>query len=213
MKIRVLIADDHAMIRDGLAALLKGDERIEVAGFASDGREAVRLARDLAPDVVLMDFAMPGMNGVEALREIQERAPDSRVLILSMFSSLEHVQQAFNAGAGGYLLKESAGSELRRAIEHVHTGRRYLSRQLEAHASAVLARGTQRTPLETLSRRERQILQLVVEGRSSADIGATLHLSAKTVETYRSRLMQKLGVDGVAALVKFAIAHGLTPPA
>ena len=212
MKIRVLIADDHAMIRDGLVALLKGDARIEVVGAAADGREAVRLARELAPAVVIMDIAMPGMNGVEALREILERSPDTRVLILSMFSSLEHVQQAFNAGASGYLLKESAGAELRGAIEQVDAGRRYLSRQLEAHASTILTRGAQRTPLESLSRRERQILQLVVEGRSSAEIGATLHLSAKTVETYRSRLMQKLGVDGVAALVKFAVAHGLTPP-
>ena len=212
MKIRVLIADDHAMIRDGLVALLNGDARIEVVGAAADGREAVRLARELAPAVVIMDIAMPGMNGVEALREILERSPDTRVLILSMFSSLEHVQQAFNAGASGYLLKESAGAELRGAIEQVDAGRRYLSRQLEAHASTILTRGAQRTPLESLSRRERQILQLVVEGRSSAEIGATLHLSAKTVETYRSRLMQKLGVDGVAALVKFAVAHGLTPP-
>jgi DNA-binding NarL/FixJ family response regulator len=212
MKIRVLIADDHAMIRDGLVALLKGDARVEVVGAAADGREAVRLARELAPAVVIMDIAMPGMNGVEALREIQERSPDTRVLILSMFSSLEHVQQAFNAGASGYLLKESAGAELRGAIEQVDAGRRYLSRQLEAHASTILTRGAQRTPLESLSRRERQILQLVVEGRSSAEIGVTLHLSAKTVETYRSRLMQKLGVDGVAALVKFAVAHGLTPP-
>ena len=139
-------------------------------------------------------------------------APDARVLILSMFSTLEHVQQAFNAGASGYLLKEAAGTELKGAIEQVHSGRRYLSRQIEAHASALLARGSKPTPLESLSRRERQILQLVVEGRSSAEIGAALHLSAKTVETYRSRMMQKLGVDGVPALVKFAIAHGVTPP-
>jgi DNA-binding NarL/FixJ family response regulator len=212
MKIRVLIADDHAMIRDGLAALLRDEERVEVVGTAADGREALRLARELRPDVVVMDIAMPEMNGVEALRELRAASPDARVLILSMFSTLEHVQQAFSAGAGGYLLKESAGAELKTAVEQVHSGRRYLSRQIEAHASVLLARGAQRTPLESLSRRERQILQLVVEGRSSTEIGQTLHLSAKTVETYRSRLMQKLGVDGVPALVKFAIAHGLTPP-
>jgi DNA-binding NarL/FixJ family response regulator len=212
MKIRVLIADDHAMIRDGLGALLRDDPRIEVVGTAADGREALRRARELVPDVVIMDIAMPEMNGVEALRELRAGARDVRVLILSMFSTLEHVQQAFNAGASGYLLKESAGAELKNAIEQVHSGRRYLSRQIEAHASALLARGAQHTPLESLSRRERQILQLVVEGRSSTEIGKTLHLSAKTVETYRSRLMQKLGVEGVPALVKFAIAHGITPP-
>jgi DNA-binding NarL/FixJ family response regulator len=213
MKIRVLIADDHAMIRDGLAALLRGDERIEIAGTAADGREALRLARELRPDVIVMDIAMPELNGVEAMRELHARSPEARVLILSMFSTLEHVQQAFNAGASGYLLKESAGAELKNAIEQVHSGRRYLSRELERHASALLARGAARTPLESLSRRERQILQLVVEGKSSSEIGVVLHLSAKTVETYRSRMMQKLGLDGVPALVKFAIAHGITPPA
>jgi DNA-binding NarL/FixJ family response regulator len=212
MKIRILIADDHAMIRDGLEALLRGDERIEVVGLAADGREAVRLVRELRPDVAIMDIAMPEMNGIEALRELQSRAADTRVLILSMFSTLEYVQQAFNAGASGFLLKESAGSELKEAIERVHGGRRYLSRRLGSQASALLSRGPQRTPLESLSRRERQILQLVVEGKSSTEIGQALHLSAKTVETYRSRLMHKLGVDGVPALVKFAIAHGLTPP-
>jgi DNA-binding NarL/FixJ family response regulator len=212
MKIRVLIADDHAIIRDGLAALLSSDASIEVAGTAANGRDALRLAREVRPDVVVMDIAMPEMNGVEALRELQERLPQVRVLILSMFSTLEHVQQAFNAGASGYLLKESAGVELREAIAQVHSGRRYLSRQLEAHAGALLARSAQRTPLESLSRRERQILQLVVEGKSSSEIAAALHLSAKTVETYRSRMMQKLGVEGVPALVKFALAHGITPP-
>jgi len=213
VKIRVLIADDHAIIRDGLAALLAADARIEVIATAADGREALRLARERRPDVVVMDIAMPEMNGVEALRELQARAPETRVLILSMFSTLEHVQQALNAGAHGYLLKESAGVELKEAIEAVHAGRRYLSRSLEAHAGALLARGAQRTPLESLSRRERQILQLVVEGKSSSEIGQALHLSAKTVETYRSRMMQKLGVDGVPGLVKFAVAHGITPQA
>jgi len=211
MKIRVLIADDHAMIRDGLGALLRDDARIEVVGTAADGREALRLAAELRPDVVVMDIAMPELNGMEALRELRAASPDARVLILSMFSTLEHVQQAFNAGASGYLLKESAGAELKNAIEQVNSGRRYLSRQIEAQASELLARRAQHTPLESLSRRERQILQLVVEGKSSTEIGKTLHLSAKTVETYRSRMMQKLGVDGVPALVKFAVAHGLTP--
>lgn len=206
------MADDHAMIRDGLGALLREDPRIEVVGTAADGREALRLARELAVDVVVMDIAMPEMNGVEALRELRAASPEARVLILSMFSTLEHVQQAFNAGASGYLLKESAGTELRSAIEQVHAGRRYLSHQIEEQASAALSRRQQATPLESLSRRERQILQLVVEGRSSSEIGKTLHLSAKTVETYRSRLMEKLGVDGVPALVKFAVANGLTPP-
>ena len=212
MKVRLLIADDHAVIRDGLAALFVGDPALEVVALAEDGEQAVRLARAQRPDVVLMDMAMPRLNGLEAAKEIRQHLPATRIVMLSMHSSLEHIQQAFNAGASGYILKESAAAEIRNGIEQVRAGRTFLGRQLARHAHALLS-GDRETALERLSRRERQILQLVVEGRSSSQIGASLRLSPKTVESYRSRLMKKLDVEGVAALVKFAVSRGLTPSA
>jgi RNA polymerase sigma factor (sigma-70 family) len=212
VKIRLLLADDHAVMRDGLAALFAGDLGVEVLALAEDGHQAVRLAREHRPDVVVMDMAMPRLNGLEAAKQIREHLPATRILMLSMHSTLEHIQQAFNAGATGYVLKESAVAEIRSAIEQVHAGRTFLGRQLQRHANALLS-ADRDTALERLSRRERQILQLVVEGRSSSQIGASLRLSQKTVESYRSRLMKKLEVDGVAALVKFAVSRGLTPSA
>lgn len=210
MTLRVVIADDHAVMREGLAALL-ASAGIEVIGTAANGREAVRIARDLTPDVVVMDISMPDLNGVEAAREIRARAPSVRIVMLSMHSSREHVHQALAAGAEGYVLKEAAGTEVVTAVRTVAAGRRYLSPAIESamlEAGGTAARG----PLESLSARERQVLQLVVEGKSSAEIARTVHLSPKTVETYRSRLMKKLGVAEVTALVKFAVQHGLTPP-
>jgi DNA-binding NarL/FixJ family response regulator len=210
MTLRVVIADDHAVMREGLAALLAG-AGIEVIGTAGNGREAVRIARELTPDVVVMDISMPELNGVEAAREIRVRAPSVRIVMLSMHANREHVHQALAAGAEGYVLKEAAATEVVAAVRAVAAGRRYLSPAME---SAMLEAGgsTARGPVESLSTRERQVLQLVVEGKSSAEIARTVHLSPKTVETYRSRLMKKLGVADVTALVKFAVQHGLTPP-
>jgi DNA-binding NarL/FixJ family response regulator len=213
MTLRLLIADDHAMFRDGLAALLGRTGEFEIAGFAADGREAVRLALAHKPDVVVMDLAMPGMNGLEAVQELRRRAPRIRVLVLSMFATLAHAQRAFAAGASGYVLKEAGAGELREAIRRVHAGRGVLDRRLDEKAAALLMRKPEAGAAGAdLSRRERQIVQLVVEGQTSPEIAARLHLSTKTVETYRSRAMQKLGLDGVASLVKFALSHGLTPP-
>ena len=210
MNIKVLLVDDHAVMREGLAALLSA-AGIDVIGTASNGREAVHLARELTPDVVVMDISMPDLNGIEAARQIRVRAPSVRVVMLSMHANREHVHQALAAGADGYVLKESAAAEVAAAVRAVAAGRRYLSPSIEAamlEAGGSAARG----PLESLSTRERQVLQLVVEGGSSAEIARTVHLSPKTVETYRSRLMKKLGVHDVTALVKFAVQHGLTPP-
>jgi DNA-binding NarL/FixJ family response regulator len=208
--LKVLLADDHAVMREGLAAVLAG-AGMEIVGTAANGREALRLAREKTPDVVVMDISMPELNGVEAAREMRVRMPAIHVVILSMHASLEHVHQALAAGAHGYVLKESAGAEVVAAVRAVAAGRRYLSPLLE---SAMLQHGggTARSPLASLSSRERQVLQLVVEGESSAEIAEVVHLSPKTVETYRSRLMKKLGVHDVTALVKFAVQHGLTPP-
>ena len=208
MTIRVLIADDHAMMRDGLKALLSASPDISVIAEVSNGGDAVRRAQELKPDVVLMDIAMPDLNGIEAARMLRDKCPGARVVILSMHSSSEHVFRAFEAGAAGYLLKESAGTEADAAVRAVHGGRRYLSRAIAALAQAPAGRAG---PLDSLSARERQVLQLVVEGHSSAEIAKRVHLSPKSVETYRSRLMKKLGVSDVPSLVKFAIHHGITP--
>ena len=208
--IRVLLADDHAMLREGLRALLSSMGDIEVVAEVANGREAVRRALELAPQVVLMDIGMPDMNGVEATALLLAKLPGVRVIALSMHGDAEHVQRALQAGAAGYLLKESAAAEVVAAVRAVHAGRRYLSIAVMPHARR---RAGTTTPLASLSARERQVLQLVVEGRTSAEIGAALHLSRKTVDTYRSRLMRKLGVEDLPALVKFAIQHGITPPA
>jgi DNA-binding NarL/FixJ family response regulator len=209
--IRLLLVDDHAMLLDGLTALFRTAHDIEIVGQARDGRAAVSEAVARRPDVVLMDVAMPGLNGIDATPLVRSRAPQSRVLIVSMHSSADHLFRALRAGASGYILKESAGSEAISAVRSVHAGRRYIGeglRDLEMLGSRERAH---LTPLERLSAREREVMQLVVEGHSSAGIAARMKLSQKTVETYRSRLMGKLGVPDVTALVKFALLHGLTP--
>jgi DNA-binding NarL/FixJ family response regulator len=213
MTIRVLLADDHAVLRDGLAALLQAQEDITVVAHAQDGREAVRKAAELKPDVAIMDIVMPELDGIEATRLVHQSSPLTQVVILSMYSTTEHIFRALQAGAKGYLLKESAGAELVAAVRSVHTGRRYLSQKITETVVDDYIREHQPTdPLGKLSSRERQILQLVAAGKSTADIAHTLFLSPKTVDTYRSRLMQKLDIDSLAGLVKFAIACGLIPP-
>jgi DNA-binding NarL/FixJ family response regulator len=213
MTIRVLIADDHAMMRDGLRSLLGASTGISVVGEVDNGREALQRAQDLAPDVVVMDIAMPDLNGIEAAAMIRARRPGARIVILSMHSSTEHVYRAFAAGAAGYVLKASASAEVISAVRTVHAGQRYLSPALHDSCADILQGAAHASPLDSLSPREREVLQLVVEGKSSAAIAAVVHLSPKSVETYRSRLMKKLGVGDLPALVKFALEHGITPGA
>lgn len=214
MTIRVLLADDHAVVRAGLHALLDAGGDLEVVGEVADGRAAVRLAAELQPDVVVIDVAMPGLNGIDATAAIREATPRTRVVVLSMHGTKEHVFRALRAGATGYVLKESAGRLTVDAVRAVHRGALYLCPQLRELADPWTHRpgAEARSPLEALSAREREVLQLVAEGFSSATIAERLCLSPKTVETYRARLMRKLGVGSVAELVKFAVAHGLTPP-
>jgi len=210
VKIRVLLADDHAVVRYGLRALLEVSG-MEVVGEAGDGRSALRIAEDCQPDVAILDVAMPELNGIDAAAMLRERCPNTRIVILSMHADAEHVHRAFAAGASGYLLKGSASDEIVAAARAVVGGGRYLSRELAHTDPARAGRSGEPGPLESLSARERQVLQLVVEGHSSAEIAAVVNLSPKSVDTYRSRLMKKLGVSDIPALVKFAVQHGLTP--
>jgi len=183
-----------------------------VVGNAVSGRDAVTKTLELKPDVVIMDIAMPELNGIEATRLICERLPEIKVLVLSMYNSSEHCFRALRSGARGYLLKESAGEEVVTAVSTVMRGRQYfgagVSNPLEGQSSGPQS---QKSPLESLSPREQEIFQLVVEGKSSAEIAALLSLSSKSVDTYRSRLMQKLGVHNIPSLVSFALQHGITP--
>ena len=210
MSIRIALVDDHAMIREGLRAFLEKNTFLKVVGEAATGAECLAMLEAWRPEVVIMDISMPDLNGIETTREIARQWPLVKVVILSVHSTTEHVSQAFAAGAIGYVLKESIGRELLMAIRAAHGTRRYLSEKIEATGWRYVASGMAKSPLESLSRRERQVLQLVVEGHASVEIADLLALSAKTVETYRSRLMQKLGVQDITALVKFAIQHGLT---
>jgi DNA-binding NarL/FixJ family response regulator len=210
MNLTVFIADDHAVMREGLAQVLMSHGGIEVVGSADNGREAVARVLQLKPEVVIMDISMPDMNGIEATRRIRDSLPECRVVILSMHSTTEHVFHALEAGVRGYLLKESAGQEVLSAMWVVQSGRRYLSSKVAGIVADQIALHPRASPIDSLSMREREILQLVAEGCSSTRIGEMLNLSSKTVDTYRSRLMQKLNLGDVVALVKFAIQHGLT---
>lgn len=211
MAISVFLADDHAVVRDGLRVLLESQADIGVVGVAANGREAVRQVLALHPDVVIMDIAMPELNGIEATLQIHNACPSSQVLILTMHATTEYVFRALQAGARAYLLKESSGAEVVSAIHAVHAGNRYLSPKISAAMIDDYVRERHAvSPLESLSQRERQIMQLIVEGQSSAEIAVMLFLSPKTVETYRSRMMHKLGIGNFPSLVKFAIQHGLT---
>ncbi|AYH45609.1 response regulator transcription factor [Azoarcus sp. DN11] len=211
MTIKVLLADDHAVVRDGLGLVLQSQTDMQVIGVAADGREALHQAVQHEPDVVVMDIAMPVLNGIEATQQIRDRCPDTEVVILSVHSSAEHVFRALRAGALGYVLKESAGAEVIDAVRAVHTGKRYLGTKISDTVIEDYIRQRHTvSPLEDLSPRERQILQLVVEGRTSAEVAEILAISPKSVDTYRSRMMQKLGIGDLPSLVKFAIQHGLT---
>ena len=210
MTIRVLLADDHTIVYEGLRVLLESQGDIKVVGVASNGRDAVRLAMALKPEIVVMDIAMTGLNGIEATQIIRKASQDTQVVILSMYATPEYIFRAKQAGALGYLLKESAGSEVINAIRMVNGGKSYLSKKISDSfigESKIL----DKSPLERLSQRERQVLQLSVEGHTSAEIAKSLSLSPKTVETYRSRILIKLGLKDLPSLVKFAIQHGLTP--
>lgn len=208
--IKVLLADDHAVVRDGLRALLEAQGDIRVVAQASNGIEVVELARQTSPDVAVLDIAMPDLNGIEATRQVRECCPQTQVVILSIHATAEHIRRALDVGALGYLLKESAGSEVITAVRSVHERNRYLSRKvadiaLDEYDGQLQAED----PLTVLSGREREVFFMMVNGKTSAEAAQILSLSPKSVETYRSRIMHKLDIHDLPSLVKFAIQNGL----
>ena len=209
--IRIMLVDDHALVREGVSRLLEAQADMRVIGAFGDGEAALRFAAQEEPDVAIVDVAMPETNGIDIARELRAASPDTQLLVLSMYSHPEYVHQALLAGALGYVAKESAGPVLVEAVRAVQAGRRYLSESLGTEALNRFLQGSEGgDPLGRLSARERQVMQHTVEGRTIAETAQRLGLSPKSVETYRSRLMTKLDIDDLPALVKFAIRHGVT---
>jgi len=210
-----MLVDDHAAFREGLRLLLETQADIRVVGEAADGCEAEERAQECHPDVVIMDIGMPGLNGLEAAHRIVGQRSSSQVVILSAHGTVEHILRALRAGARGYVLKESAGAEVIAAVRAVRAGERYFCKGIARALSLSVEDGLDvieaKSPLTTLSPREREVLGLVVQGKTSAEISLLLHLSPKTVETYRFRLMHKLAIYDVPGLVRFAIQNGLIP--
>jgi DNA-binding NarL/FixJ family response regulator len=212
--IRILLADNHTLVRAGLRALLESLEGVQVVAEAGDGREALRLIEAYQPDVVLMDVAMPEMNGLEATVRVVKEFPNTRVIILSMHANEEYVLQALRAGAIGYVLKDSGVSELELALRSVFRGEAYLSPAVSKHVVSDYVRriSGESSSLNQLTPRQREILQLLAEGRSVKEIASRLVISVKTVETHRSQIMERLDIHDVAGLVRYAIRIGLVTP-
>jgi len=214
MSIRILIADDHKIMRIGLRSLIERQTGMEVIAEAQDGRKALQLARELKPDVIIMDIGMPGLNGIEATRQIISENPVVKVVALSMHSDRRFVAGMLEAGAAGYLLKDCAFEELAQAIETVVNGQIYLSSEITGVVIGDYVRQLttrdEAGAFKTLSAREREVLQLLAEGKTTKQIASLLHVSTKTIETHRSQIMEKLNIHSVAELTKFAIREGLT---
>ena len=212
MKTRIMVVDDHKIVREGLRKLIEDDGNFEVIGEAGNGREGIRLARQLQPDIVIMDVAMSEMNGIEATRQLMTAQPEVRVLALSMHSDSRFVKQMLEAGALGYLLKDDAFEEIVTALRSLVVGRMYVSPQasggiLQDLAQGQLANDGSETPLTA---REKETLQLIAEGHSTAEIAERLFVSVKTIETHRKKIMDKLDMHSIAELTKYAIREGIT---
>jgi len=212
MEKKILICDDHKIFREGLKALLAAQPGVKVVGGARDGIEAVKLARELSPDIVIMDISMPGLNGIEAARKLSKVKKSARVIALSMHNDRKYVTEIFKAGARAYLLKDSAFEELMDAIKAVSCGRYFLSAGITSIVLDDYIKGPSRDPRSAftlLSAREREVLQLLAEGLRTKEISQKLALSVKTVETHRKKIMEKLGITSIAGLTRYAVKEGL----
>jgi DNA-binding NarL/FixJ family response regulator len=212
--LRVLLADDHALVRAGIKALLETMQGVEVVAETGDGRTALEAIGRTMPDIALLDITMPGLNGIEVAARVEKISPRTRILILSMHANEGFVAQALRAGVSGYLLKDSAAEELQLALVALSRGQRYLSPAISAQVVDGFLRSGDAEPgvLSTLTARQREILQLIAEGRTTKEIAADLDVSVKTVETHRAQLMDRLGIHDVAGLVRLAIREGLISP-
>ena len=211
-KIKVLVADDHTILRQGIKSLLANEEEIEVIGEAKNGREALTIIEETLPDVILMDIAMPGLNGLEATRRIKKKFPRMKVLVLTMYTNEEYIFQILNAGANGYLVKETAFQDLISAIKAVYKNEAFMSPSISKkviNSYIKRAQNDEKQTCEILTTREREILQLIVEGNSSKKIAEILFISPKTVETHRTHIMDKLNIHNRTGLVKYAIRKGI----
>jgi len=210
MVVRVVLVDDHKIMREGLRAILERDAEMQVVGEAGDGRAGARMAGDLEPDLVVMDVAMQGMNGVEATRQILADRPAARVLALSMHCDGRFIREMLRAGAAGYMLKDCAGEELATAIRSVLEGQIYLSPNVNDSVLRDYIEQLSGVQAPPISPRESEVLQLVAEGKTTGEIAGLLHVSVKTVESHRKQLMDKLGIRNIAGLTKYAVRVGLT---
>jgi DNA-binding NarL/FixJ family response regulator len=213
MSIRLVLADDHLVVREGLRALLEAEPDFEVVGQTGNGSEVAALVDDVQPDVLVLDLMMPGIGGLDVIREITHRRPGTRIVVLSMHANEAYVLEALSHGAGAYVLKQSEAGELVRALREVAAGRRYLSPPLSDRALEAYLRQSESGVPEraTLTPREREVLQLVAEGHTSPEIAERLFISPRTVETHRSNLMRKLGLRTPADVVRYAVRHGVLP--
>lgn len=212
-QIRIVIVEDHTILREGLKALLLSAPNLKVVGEAEDGREAIKRAGELKPDLMLLDLSMPRMNGLEAIRDIKQQSPETKILVLTVHKTEEYVLASLEAGADGYIIKDATHAELLLAIAHVTLGKRYLSPEISAKVIEGYLAGKKalkpRTPGETLTPREREVLKLIAEGYKNKDIADYLCISPKTVEKHRDNLMKKLDLHNTAALTAYAMDRGL----
>jgi two-component system response regulator NreC len=212
-KVKLMVADDHKIFRQGIKKLLEEEPDLQVAGEAANGREAVKKATELKPDVILMDITMSTLNGLEATKQIKKVLPDVKVIMLTMHKNEEYVLQSFQAGASGYILKEGAVEELVSAIRSIHQDKSFLSPTISKTLIDAYLRkmetGKTETPFDLLTDREREVLQLIAEGYTNREVAKALFISVKTVEAHRAHIMQKLNIHDIAKLVKYAIQKGL----
>jgi DNA-binding NarL/FixJ family response regulator len=213
--VRILLVDDHPVVRQGLRALLEGEENFQVIGEAGDGLAAIEAVERLDPDVLVVDLMIPNLNGLEVTRRVNRGSPRTRVIVLSMYSNEAYVVEAFKNGASGFVLKDSSAEELVRSINEVAGGHRYLSPPLSERAIEIYIQEKTRTgsldPYDTLTGREREILHLASEGNSNAQIAEMLFISPRTVESHRANLMRKLALHTQADLIRYAIKRGILP--